>query len=235
MVSMKRYPLMALILPALVFANPASYEKTTLEGWTIVVNQTLRANDPATTEAALELLHLKLKEITQQVPEGPLKQLRTVPIWMEDPSLGIDKCASYHPSAQWLKKHGHNPAKAGSVEITNPSFFIQWSAAQPSMVLHELAHAYHHQVLTHAYRPIREAYNHAVETGLYTQVKHVDGSTRRAYALTNMKEYFSELTEAYFGKNDFYPFVREELRRYDPIGYAAIEAAWKIDKTGVLP
>ena len=31
-------------------------------------------------------------------------------------------------------------------------------------------------------------------------------------------EYFAEASEAYFGTNDFFPFVRIELRRHDPIG-----------------
>ncbi len=228
MASMKRLEFMALMLPVLAVAKQDPYEKTTVEGWTVIVSRMLREKDRATAEAALELLQIKLQDVVRQVPAEPLKHLRAVPIWMEDPSCGVDKCASYHPSAQWLKDHGHSPAKAGCVEIANPSLFIKWSKAQPSMVLHELAHAYHHQVLTHAYRPIREAYNHALKTGLYAEVKHVDGSTQRAYALTNFKEYFSELTEAYFGKNDFHPFVRAELRTYDPQGYAVVEAAWKV-------
>jgi len=29
-------------------------------------------------------------------------------------------------------------------------------------------------------------------------------------------EYFAESTEAFFGANDFYPFVRAELQRHDP-------------------
>ena len=29
------------------------------------------------------------------------------------------------------------------------------------------------------------------------------------------KEYFAECTEAYFARNDFYPFTREELKKHD--------------------
>ena len=49
---------------------------------------------------------------------------------------------------------------------------------------------------------------------------------QRAYALTNAKEYFAELTEAYYGFNDFYPFNREQLQAFDPAGYALVEQAW---------
>ncbi len=36
------------------------------------------------------------------------------------------------------------------------------------------------------------------------------------YGLTNHKEYFAEGTEAFFYRNDFYPFVRAELKEHDP-------------------
>jgi hypothetical protein len=70
------------------------------------------------------------------------------------------------------------------------------------------------------------AYQQAKNAGLYANVASIDGSVGRAYALTDEKEYFAELTEAYFLKNDFFPFNREELRKYDPNGYALIERLW---------
>ncbi len=42
----------------------------------------------------------------------------------------------------------------------------------------------------------------------------------------DQKEYFAEATEAYFGVNDFFPFVRAELKAYDPVGFALMEAVW---------
>ena len=41
-------------------------------------------------------------------------------------------------------------------------------------------------------------------------------SFARAYALTTPQEYFAEGTEAFFGRNDFFPYDRAELRRHDP-------------------
>ena len=70
------------------------------------------------------------------------------------------------------------------------------------------------------------AYKQAMDRKLYESVKHVDGSTRRAYAATNEYEYFAELTEAYFGRNDFFPFRRGELKAHDPEGYALMVRAW---------
>jgi dipeptidyl-peptidase-4 len=45
--------------------------------------------------------------------------------------------------------------------------------------------------------------------------------------VTNVDEYFAELTEAYFGRNDFYPFDRADLERHDPAGYKALDDIWR--------
>lgn len=59
---------------------------------------------------------------------------------------------------------------------------------------------------------------------MINKMKHIKPLT----FILNEKEYFAELTEAYFGKNDFYPFTRAELKTHDPKGYRMIEAVWKI-------
>ena len=59
-----------------------------------------------------------------------------------------------------------------------------------------------------------------VDDVLYT------GRTVRHYALSNHKEYFAESTEAYLGVNDFYPFVRAELKVHDPKMFGLMEKFW---------
>ena len=54
-----------------------------------------------------------------------------------------------------------------------------------------------------------------------------------AYALTNVREYFAESTEAYFGLNDFYPFPREERREVDPQIAKLLPQLW--ERTAVPP
>jgi dipeptidyl-peptidase-4 len=39
-------------------------------------------------------------------------------------------------------------------------------------------------------------------------------------------EYFAESTEAYFGRNDFFPFDRRELTRHDPEVEALLGKLW---------
>ena len=51
-------------------------------------------------------------------------------------------------------------------------------------------------------------------------------TVERAYALTNAQEFFAETTEAFFGRNDFFPFTRDELRRHDPETFALLAKLW---------
>jgi len=160
------------------------------------------------------------------VPEAALAKLREAPIWIDlDHRLGG---MQYHPSAKWLKDHGHDPAMAKAVHIPNARNFLKmWRRnKQPSVVLHELAHAYHDRVFGFDYPKIRAAYDRAVKAGRYESVLHIFGKMTRHYALTDHKEYFAEASEAFFGTNDFYPFVRAELKQHDPGMYEVLEEVW---------
>ena len=112
--------------------------------------------------------------------------------------------------------------------LGNAHHFLNWTDVQPAMVLHELAHAWHHQYLTYEYGPILDAYDRAVETGLYDRVEYADGSFREAYARVNHIEYFAELTEAWFWRNDFFPFVQLDVVMHDPLGARMVREAWML-------
>ena len=63
--------------------------------------------------------------------------------------------------------------------------------------------------------------------GTYESVKDCMGNGgNRAHALTSAESYFAELTEAFFWKNDYYPFNRDDLYAHDPMGYEMLKAAW---------
>jgi hypothetical protein len=94
------------------------------------------------------------------------------------------------------------------------------------MVLHELAHAYHHQVLGWDHREIAAAYRRAVAGKSYESVLYFNGANKRAYGMNDAKEYFAELTEAWFGENDFYPFVRAEVLKHDPPMAELLKKTW---------
>ena len=208
------------------FVATGDYESTEIEGWTVRINKRLNGDRAEDGREARKLLAAKLYEIRRVVPSRALVEIQKVPIW-----LGVDDgpapCAEYHPSRNWLAEHGYNPDKALAVEIGCARRFIEWSVPQPSMVLHELAHAYRDRVLRGDDEAIRAAYQDAARSGKYSNVLRFNGKTESAYALTNVEEYFAEATEAYFGTNDFFPFVRAELKNHDPKGFEAVRNAWE--------
>ena len=121
-----------------------------------------------------------------------------------------------------------NPDKARSIEIANARNFLIWTRQQPWMVFHELAHGYHHQFVEEGYEnaELAAALISAKEEKLYDDVLHINGRRQRHYALTNPMEYFAEQSEAYFGTNDFFPFVRSELEHHDPRMFALLKQLW---------
>lgn len=175
----------------------------------------------------MALLDNQLYRIARVVDEPALARLRKIPVWVgfED-ARHAKKCMFYHPSPRWLAEHEFPTELAGGIEVANAENFLKWTLDQPWMVLHELAHGYHHQVLGHGHTGLRTAFAAAKKQGGYEKVQRISGAEVEHYALTDVQEYFAEASEAYFGTNDFYPFVRSELRAHDPRGYAVLEQVW---------
>jgi len=150
-----------------------------------------------------------------------------VEFWIEHrhPELGA---MQYHPDLDWLTERGYDPRLAKKVHITRAAelFSRHQMIKHPAVILHELSHAYHDQVLGFDEPRIIEAYQKAMAAGNYEKVLLYNGSRVRHYATTDHKEYFAEGTEAYFYRNDFYPFVAAELKEHDPTLYALFVDIW---------
>ncbi|MDP6406988.1 MAG: metallopeptidase, partial [Alphaproteobacteria bacterium] len=83
------------------------------------------------------------------------------------------------------------------------------------------------QVLGFDHGGIRRLYLDAKTSGRYDNVPTVYGKRLPAYAMTNAQEYFAELSEAYFGRNDFFPFRRKDLRGFDPGMFGLLNSLWQ--------
>ena len=203
----------------------SAYPRTTIEGFAVRTHPDVLSH---TSDArnANSILRQKLNEITRLLRSDQIVRLRRVPIVLEWDVRSYGAC--YHVSADWLRENGYDPAKAGCVEVSNlRDFFAQVTTTQPLALLHEFAHAYHYQVLGANYSPLRTAYVRAVNSGLYEHVWRANKTEReKAYALTDTQEFFAELTEAYWGRNDYFPFTRAELQSYDPESCAVIAQIW---------
>ena len=225
--SLATLPLLGLAPQEPSYTPTSNYETRTSEGWTIVISKELLADKPL-AEQTLELLRVQLFQIERLVPAPAVAKLRKVRIWVEK-NEPHHPCMAYHPDPGWLKSHGMNPEKARCVELANAKNFLVWTKQQPWMVFHELAHGYHHQFLPEGYDnpTLSQLHKHAQESQKYNNVLHYNGKTERAYALNNPMEFFAEASEAYFGTNDFYPFVRAELKQYDPETFATLKSLWE--------
>ena len=199
------------------------YDRRVLHGFTVLVSQRL-LDQPDEAAASLRELDGQLDRITRVVPAGPLEAFRQVTIWLERAeTAGLGE---FHAGPEPLVASGRNPAKSRCVVITNARHLVEWAPVQPWAVLHELAHSYHFLVLGEHDPALLRAYDQAMKSGRYDLVKYGQGGTRVAYAKQNPAEYFAELAEAYFGKNDFEPATRAELQAFDPAGYQLMVDVW---------
>ena len=197
----------------------------------------------AAAQSAIALLKENFEEINSLLPKSALDVMHKNPIWMERNLT--DGAAWYHTSKEWLESQGYMTEKWHCVELCNFVHYVSWTKQnQPYMVLHELCHLYHDLALPGGFEnpDVKAAYNHAMAAGLYvntpyrldkdTVIQHYDDYYHaKVYATTNQMEYFSEICEAYWGENDYYPFNYEDLKAYDPQGFALMEKVWgKRDK-----
>lgn len=231
-----RFLAQAILVSAVSFANfarsaeePTFYEPTVkqIEGWTIKVDPQLltKENEEVATQAFTALAN-HLQRVKYIVPKDRCEQLQKLPIWIE--LKGNLSSMQYHPDRGWLIANNHNPKLAKHVHIPHAKDLYKPStwAKHPYVVLHELAHAYHDQVLDFDHAEVKAAYDNMKEKKIYEDVLLYTGKKVRHYALTNHKEYFAESTEAYLGVNDFYPFVRAELKEHDPQMFEQMEKIW---------
>ena len=209
-------------------AKPTSHTLREIEGWQVHVDDRLLYQEQAELgERGLKVLGNRLYELKLIVPDDKLRRLQQVVIWL-DFTHGSLKSAQYHPSADWLQANGYSMDLARSVHIPDAAIFFapRNLHEQPFALMHELAHAYHDQVLGFEHPQIKDAWQKLKESKRYAQVQHISGKQRPHYALTNQMEFFAELSESYFGMNDFFPFNRAELEHDQPEIFSLLHDIW---------
>jgi N-sulfoglucosamine sulfohydrolase len=215
-------------------------EERLIAGFRVHVTGDLFAKAPAATAEALRLLEVQLDEIVRVVPAWAVTELRKVPLYVSDRYPGMGEKAEYHPDAGWLRAHGRDPAMERAVEFTNVRSFADETRRMPNFALHELAHAFHHRVLPDGFdnADVRAAHERARAGGGYDRVERRDAAGRtsvgRAYALETPQEFFAESSEAFFARNDFFPYDRAELERHDPATARLLAALWRTDAAAAV-
>ena len=202
--------------------------KLDLQGWTVHADARLVNGEyKEVGTRSLSMLANHLERLTILLPEKQLAEMRKMEIFIEHahPELGN---MQYHPDLDWITEHGYDPRLVKKVHIPQAADLVsrQQMLKHPAVILHELAHAYHDQILGFDQPEIIKIYDDAMKNGIYQKSLLHTGKTVKHYATTNHKEYFAEATEAYLYHNDFYPFVRAELNQHDPSAYATMQKIW---------
>lgn len=209
--------------------QPRHRTEVRLEGFRILVDDRLLpgGESEALGRETLDFLRGKLVDLRIVLPADKLARLREVTI-VVDERCGTLASMQYHPSADWLAEHGYprSLARCVHVPIAAQMATRRNVAEQPWVILHELAHAYHDQVLGFDEPRVLAAWEAFKAGGRGDEALLFDGSRVRHYGLTDQKEFFAEMTEAFFGTNDFAPFNRAELRTGFPELHALLEEIW---------
>lgn len=201
----------------LIHNKIANYSKHDIHGWQVMISNAV-TKDKQLYQRILKQTDKDLSNIIEVMPEWVLPHLRQTPIWFEKkmpPPFGNN--LFFNGSKKGSKKYNIEHLYGGVVAGSTQSY-LAVANIHPWQLLHELTHAYHQFITKHSYEPIRTAYDNALRNEL-----HRFGNQ---YARKNHKEYFSALTEAYFGIDANFPHNRKELAEHDPVGYCAIVTAW---------
>lgn len=206
------------------------YKVHHLAGFTVVVSdQVLAVDTAAYKKKPLACLELELKNVVGLVNGKCADALRKVPIWAEwDETIALSNgrqgkaYASYYGGNQRnMLTRGMEPLKARCVvvhltkELTKS--YQEKDRPETLLLLHELAHAVHDQLLGMQHDGIRTAYAQAMGRKLYD---------KSLYIATNEAEFFAEATCAYLDRLEYFPKNRADLKQHDPQTFKLIDSIW---------
>lgn len=212
-------------------ALPTGHRQRNVEGWRVRVDDRLfEAGNSELLARAMMFLENRLAEIKAVAPEKAVAKLQSVEIVLDRTHGGL-KSMQYHPNAGWLKANGYSETLAKCVHLPRAADLPTKRniREQPWVILHELAHAYHDQFLGFENEKIKSAYENYKKSGLGEKTLLFSGQRVKHYALTNQMEFFAEMTEAFFGFNDFYPFNRAEMLESVPGIVKLMAEIWGVE------
>lgn len=222
------------------------YELCILGGWPVYAEPNWHKGDLTLEKQLAD----DLQQVAKILPPHAVEYLKeNCPVWVNRSlKFGPKVCpiratyCCYHPSREWLVENGLNPSKHKCIEINDgPCYKNDLDYWGPGgLMVHEFCHAYHHRMLPDGYdnKEILACYQQAMKEKLYDKVKvhGPQGPEAKAYACSNDKEYFAELSTAFLGGldesieyNKWFPFNRSQLKAHDPRAYNLLCRVWKVD------
>lgn len=194
----------------------------------------LLKGDPALAERATRKLAEVLPAALASLPGPAQRELRSLRFFLlwgpASPQGGKRSGMRYVRRGEPSAGNGHDPRWEHAIVIYSADNLLYlddlWSR---KALVHEMAHAWHVTHWPDQHPPIRQAWKHAADSGLYQGVADYKGKTiASAYATKNTLEYFAEISAAYFVGINYHPFDRKGLAQYDPVGYRLVEQLWSV-------
>ena len=207
------------------------YTPMLIEGFTILVSdETMQhKDDPKYAKKPLEVLEQELKIIVSMMPARSVGILRGVFIWVDwDKSVAMangragSALAVYYGGHQLnMMAKGMHPLRAKNVSVLRmKSLTAEHQPDRDSgrcVLLHEIAHAVHDQVIGREHPAVKAAYRQAMERKLLAD---------DSYAATNEAEFFAEMSCAFYDQLEYHPKTRSALVKHDPVTAKVMEAVW---------
>lgn len=208
------------------FLPTSGYQRQQASGFTVYVNPEV-GQQGKTARAGLALVKTKLQQIAKLLPKTALGHVRKVPVFVEWQSAS-SSCIDYHRDARGLTHVAQlNLDKLRAVEIGSLNCFVERAKGdEPLLLLRELAIAYQDHVIGWDAPEVAAAWTAAKDSDKYALVPFITGGMREPAALASPQLFFAELTESLYGQNDFFPFHRQDLVRYDADACAMVVKAW---------
>jgi hypothetical protein len=198
-------------------------------------------------------LDLDVRQCMKLLPKSTHTLIRKTIIWVNttyyyglcsDP-INVNHSTAHHHE-DWLISVFDRPEKAPGIEIYNCFEYrkMRWHWNGCGLLLHELCHIIHQFCLGLDNKIIEDAYQKAKDSGKLDEVLRRDwaglesGETDMAYAMVNAKEFFAELSVAYWSegydetikknpnsmKESSPPFTSQHIiERLDPNQYSIAE------------
>jgi hypothetical protein len=132
----------------------------------------------ADDQAFFDILELDLLEIIKIIPSHVVEILKTVRIYTNKTYFYNGKPvhgACCHWSKEWLRQNGNLPEKESHVEVYNIEDYKNWIKEQPSMLFHEMVHAYQWREGARINEFVTEVYEKVMKKGIYDKVKYIYG------------------------------------------------------------
>jgi hypothetical protein len=214
---------------------PRSYDETNIKSWKVFLERPMIERNPNLANQVCARLAHKLDELMVLFPPTAYQDFNGLTFFVMlggkgpdgKPINGLEFCL---PNAPDVHPNVDFRWRRCIVVHSAPNYVRLTEFWALKALVHEMSHAHHLLNWPENQPDIVRAWKNAMTRDLYRNVRDADGHVLpKAYAVTNAKEYFAELSAMYFCGCNYYPFNRDQLRQYDPMGYAMVCKLWGVN------